>query len=197
MKWLLPILMILIIVPGLHYAGLIQLFESKHKSDKKNWSFIPSPPLQTQNLKGETFSLAQLKGKLILLNFWASWCQTCYEEFPELIEAVQWAKGDIQLVAISVDSSKKDIKMFLKKMQKNYRQGFDSQNIHIIWDPQYEVTKQFHVIRFPETFILDKELKIVRKYTGLFSLKKAKPVLTKFLPAKEPKSHPERLDPVF
>ena len=105
-----------------------------------------------------------------------------------MIAAVQWAKGDTNLVTISVDSSKKDIENFLKKIRKeqNYKQELDRPNIHIIWDPEYEITKQFHVVQFPETFILDKGLKIIRKYTGVFSLEKSKS-LTKFLPAKEPK----------
>lgn len=191
MKWLLPLLMILIIVPGLHYTGLINLFESEPASEKKNeaWSSIPSPHLQTQNLKGEVFSLEQLKGQVILLNFWASWCLPCYKEFPDLIKTVQWAKGNITLVAVSIDSSKKDIENFLMKIRKeqNYKKELTQKNIHIIWDPKEEIRKQFHVVRLPETFVIDKDLKIIKKYTGFFSLKQAKPFLTKFLPVTEPK----------
>ena len=120
MKWFLPILMILIIIPGLHYTGLIKLFNpnSVPTEDNKNWSPIPSPHLKAQNLKGEGFSLKQLQGQTILLNFWASWCLPCYKEFPELVATVKWAEGNISLVAISVDSSKKDIEKIFKTNNK-------------------------------------------------------------------------------
>ena len=186
MKWILPVLMILIIIPGLHYTGLIHFFETESTLEEDKKVSIPSPRLQAQNLKGEAFSLNQLEGQIVLLNFWASWCLPCYEEFPELIDAVQWSKGNIHLVAVSVDSSKKDIETFLDKIKKEQK-TWNPKNIHIIWDPNHEIAKQFHVLRFPETFILDRELKIVKKYTGFFSLKTAKTFLTKFLPVEEPK----------
>ena len=186
MKWILPILMLLIVIPGLHYAGLINFFNADSDSNKNIVVSIPAPNLQVQDLKGEAFSLKQLEGQIVLLNFWASWCLPCYEEFPELIKTVQWAKGNIQLTAVSVDSSKKDIEVFLNKIKKE-QDTWNLKNIHIIWDPNHEITKQFHVIRFPETFVLNRELKIIKKYTGLFSLKTAQPFLSKFLPTAEPK----------
>ena len=186
MKWIGLVFFLLIIIPGLHYVGLVRFFNTESDSDASAAVSIASPQLQTQNLKGEAFSLNELEGRMVLLNFWASWCLPCYEEFPELIKAVEWAEGNIQLVAISVDSSKKDIESFLRKIKKE--QGiWDSENIHIIWDPQHETAKKFHVIRFPETFVLDRELKIVKKYTGLFSFEKAQSFLSKFLPVIKPK----------
>ena len=178
MKWILPVLMLLIVIPGLHYTGLISFFNTESDSDKNTAVSIPVPNWQAQNLKGEAFSLNQLEGQIVLLNFWASWCMPCYEEFPELIKTVQWAEGNIQLVAVSVDSEKKEIENFLRKIKKE-QGAWNSKNIHIIWDPKHEIAKQFHVIKFPETFVLNRELKIVKKYTGIFSLESAKAFLSK------------------
>ena len=121
----------------------------------------------------------------MLLNFWASWCVPCRQEFPELIEAVQWGEGALSLVAVSVDSSKEDIKKFLGQL--NMKQNLKNPNIHIVWDPEFKTATQFNVIKFPETFILNKDLKIVKKVSGLFLLEKVKPDLIKFLPVKEAK----------
>ena len=184
MKWILPVLMLLIIIPGLHYSGLVSFTKTKAPADENKTVSIPVPNLQAQNLKGEAFSLKQLKGQIILLNFWASWCLPCYKEFPDLIKTVNWAKGNIQLVAVSVDSSKKDIEIFLDKIKK---ESWNDKNIHIIWDPKHEITKQFHVIKFPETFVLNRELKIIKKYSGIFNLETAKSFLSKFLPEVKPK----------
>ena len=184
MKWILPLLMLLIIIPGLHYTGFITLFESDSPAENNRTPISP-PRLQVQTLQGKDFALQQLKGKIILLNFWASWCRPCYEEFPELITAVHWGRGEIHLVAVSVDSSKQDIENFLKQLGE--KPMFNHSHIHIVWDPEYKIAKQFHVLRFPETFVLDRNSDIVKKYTGLFLLEKAKPFLIKFLPVEEPR----------
>lgn len=191
-KWLLPVLMILIILPGLHYTGFVTFFKSPSLNDlnppennNAGWTPLPSSELSLQNLEkgweGNDFSLETLKGKLVLLNFWASWCLPCVKEFPELLEAVKWGKGRLSLVAVSVDSDKKDMEKFLKE-QTLSKKG--QENIHIVWDPQSQIARQFNVAKFPETFVLDKNLKIAKKFTGLFLLEKAKPDLIKLLPAK-------------
>lgn len=226
MKWILFLLMICIIIPGLHYTGFITLFKDSSlesisdstqgenvkkdlsSKEKANWSPIPSPKWQAQSLSGEIFSLEELKGQIIILNFWASWCLPCHKEFPELIATTQWAKGNISLVAVSVDSSKEDIESFLKRYAVRFPKYqnifFSNKNkhtlpfvnevnrkkekqIHIVWDPEFEIAKQFNVVKFPETFILNRDLKIVKKYTGEFSLKDAKNLLSSLLSEKEKK----------
>lgn len=198
MKWILFLLMFCIIIPGLHYTGFITLFKdssSKLTTDpplgikkttekKSNWSPIPSPKWQAQSLNGDIFSLKDLKGKIIILNFWASWCLPCHKEFPELIAAVQWAKGAVHLVAVSVDSSKEDIETFLKRHNFLNKKN-NKQHIHIVWDPKFKIARQFNVVKFPETFILNRDLKIVKKYPGEFSLKQAKKPLKLLLSDKK------------
>ena len=195
MKWILLLLMVCIIIPGLHYTGFITLFkdsspagDTKKSSLEKEikWSAIPAPKWQAQDLNGNVFSLEELKGQIIILNFWASWCLPCHKEFPELIAATKWAKGNVSLVAVSVDSSKEDIKGFLKHYPEfPNRIKKKIQYMHIVWDPNYKIAKQFNVVKFPETFILDRDLKIVKKYTGEFSLKEAKRFLESLLTNKE------------
>lgn len=224
MKWLPFLLMLLIIIPGLYYTGFITFFKDSPEDlpsdpikkdmqatatleEKADWSPIPAPQWEAQNLKGETFSLKELKGQIIILNFWASWCLPCHKEFPELIATTKWGKGDISLVAVSVDSSKEDIKNFLRafditgkgngnffssmksqfkpKISNKVNQHKKKQYIHIIWDPDFKVSNLFHVVKFPETFVLNRDLKIVKKYTGEFSLKEAKTFLGSLLPKKE------------
>ena len=214
MKWFFLFLIICIIVPGLHYTGFIVLFDdplSKNVSGsaphsqaglkKSNWSPISAPKWQAQSLNGDVFFLEELKGKIVILNFWASWCLPCHKEFPELVAAAKWAKGEMILVAVSVDSSKKDVENFLKKFTKyqnkdffkknrknlsgNKSQSEEKKRIHIIWDPNYEVAKQFNVVKLPETFILNKELKIVKKYIGELSFKEIKYFLEPLLTRRE------------
>ena len=200
MKWILSVLMVLIILPGLHYAGFVNLFEdsSKELSDRDTSGKAPnqilmySPEeLQVQSLSAEKsnkpFSLTKLKGQVVLLNFWASWCVPCREEFPELIDAVKWGKGKLSLVAVSVDSSSGDITKFLEQLNVRQRQSLKNPNIYIVWDPEFKTANQFNVVKFPETFILNQDLQIVKKLAGLFLLEKERSELIKFLPATRPK----------
>ena len=200
MKWILPGLMILIILPGLHYTGFINWFGSSFLEEAPDLNafkktdtqtLIYSPELQVQSLSKEgnekAFSLQKLKGQVVLLNFWASWCVPCREEFPELIEAVKWGKGDLSLVAVSVDSSSGDIKKFFKQLNVGQRQSLKNPNIYIVWDPEFKTASQFNVVKFPETFILNQNLQIVKKLAGLFLLEKERSELIKFLPAAKPK----------
>jgi len=175
-KWSLPLLVLIIIGLGLHYTGFVTLF--KTDTSDRHWAPIQSPHLKLQNLKGESLSLDSLKSPVIILNFWASWCQPCYKEFPEFIQLLKWSQGQIHLVAISVDHSKKDIYSFLKKLNIK---DTKYKNLHIVWDPEYKMSQQFDVTRFPETFILNENLKIIKKQVGAWSFQEMKKFFSQML----------------
>ena len=139
-----------------------------------------APQLSGQTIKGKVFSFENLKGQAFLLNFWASWCAPCREEFPDLISAVRWSQGRLSLVAISNDSSKEDIQAFLNNLEKEGVKWQD-RHIYILWDPDFKWAKQFNVAKWPETFILDSQGRIVKKQVGTFSFQKAKPFLSPLL----------------
>ncbi len=116
----------------------------------------------------------------MLLNFWASWCAPCREEFPELISAVRWSKGRLALLAVSNDSSLKDIRAFLNDMKKAGVK-WDQQDIYIIWDREFELSGTFHVAKWPETFILSAQRSMVKKQAGAFVFSELKPFLSRLL----------------
>ncbi|MDE0118694.1 MAG: TlpA disulfide reductase family protein [Bdellovibrionales bacterium] len=165
---------------GLHYTGFIRLFsENKDlasNNDSSSWNPSPPPQITIKDLKGKDFSLESLKGKPVILNFWASWCPPCRKEFPELISTVERFKGNVTLLAISNDSSKKDMEGFLDNLK---REGLNlhNKNIYILWDSELEVSKKFNVAKWPETFILDQNLQIVKKQAGVFSLEEIEPFI--------------------
>ncbi|MCY4321630.1 MAG: TlpA disulfide reductase family protein, partial [Bdellovibrionaceae bacterium] len=129
-------------------------------------------------------SLENLKGKPIILNFWASWCPPCRKEFPDLISIVEQFKGQVILLAISNDSLKKDIELFLNTL-KQEGVNLNNKNIYILWDSEFEVSKKFNVSKWPETFILDQNLQIVKKQAGVFSVAEMEPILSKLLSNKK------------
>lgn len=196
LKGILFVSMAVIIALGLHYTGFVNFSSDKaarwdeslesgssFQTDQSPWDSSRVPRWDaTDFLKGKVFSLDRLKGQVVLLNFWASWCQPCWEEFPELIAAVKWSKGKVALVAVSQDSSKRDMEKFLSRLRVVHKARLNHKDIHIIWDPKQEVAKKFHTVKLPETFILDANLRIVKKQTGVFSFKELKPFLISVAP---------------
>lgn len=113
------------------------------------------------DLDGKKAELKQMMGKVVIVNFWASWCAPCIEEVPSLIKLVKEFKGDVQLIAVSGDSSREDIDVFLKSFP-----DLRAENIHLVWDQDRSFMKKFEVIRLPESLVLGKDHKLVKKIVG-------------------------------
>lgn len=111
----------------------------------------PAPGYATVSLAGDSVSLAAQKGKVVLLNVWATWCHPCRSEIPELraIHDRYKARG-LELVGVSVDADGADqnIRAFMKEFDMTYP----------IWrDPDERVSTQFLVIGVPATFLVDRQ----------------------------------------
>lgn len=119
------------------------------------------PNFSYTTLQGETGQLSDLKGKIVILNYWASWCGPCVEEFPSMISLVEALKGDAVLVAVSGDSNRKDIDQFLRQLK-----GWDQKDVKVVWDEDRSLTKLYDVDRLPESYIAGPDLKLVKKIIG-------------------------------
>lgn len=119
------------------------------------------PNFSYRDLDGQALELSSLKGKVVILNFWASWCAPCIEEVPSLIKLVEEFKGKVQLIAVSGDSNQEDIEIFLKSFPQLRRA-----DIAIVYDEDRSIMKLFDVARLPESLVLSKEHKLVKKLVG-------------------------------
>lgn len=112
---------------------------------------LPAPAYATVSLSGDSVSLAKEKGKVVLLNIWATWCHPCREEIPELraIHA-RYAGRGMELIGVSVDTDGSDdsIHAFMKDFQMTFP----------IWrDPEERISTLFLAIGVPATFLIDKD----------------------------------------
>ena len=82
----------------------------KLKSMEKNGV----PDFSVKDVNGNGISLSQFRDKIVILNFWASWCEPCVDEFPSMMRLIERFHGDIILIAISADYTLEDMKSFLK-----------------------------------------------------------------------------------
>lgn len=119
------------------------------------------PVTTFQVLSGEEISLKEFSGKLIILNFWASWCDPCVAEFPSLLKLLERYKGRIELVAISGDYAEEDIHSFLKVFKVK------NPNLHVVWDKDLQIAKKFGTYKLPESYIINTSGKFIRKVSGV------------------------------
>lgn len=122
---------------------------------------IGLPEIAGTSLSGADVSLVSMKGKIVIVNFWASWCAPCLEEFPSMIKLVKEFKGDVVLLAVSQDSSKEDIEAFLKSFPEA-----NDPSVHVLWDESREIGKTYEVDRLPESFLAGVDGKLVTKIVG-------------------------------
>ncbi|MDD9912403.1 MAG: TlpA disulfide reductase family protein [Alphaproteobacteria bacterium] len=138
---------------------------------KQEAKLAPVFPFQT--LDGRIFeSLEALEEPVIILNFWASWCVPCVVEMPDMLELVKEFKGQVALVAVSIDGKKSDVEGFKTKLSQRFGDVVDSDHVYWVWDENKDISlKKFNVIKVPETILLDQKRGMLRKIVGEFDWK--------------------------
>jgi thiol-disulfide isomerase/thioredoxin len=120
----------------------------------------PVPPFLLQDLDGNVVSTAQWQGKVVILNFWATWCPPCREEIPILIELAKKYKDSLLIVGVSVDDGSPDeVREFAKAFHMNYPV--------VMWSHEL-VSEYGGVPALPTTFLINKDARIVQKHEGLY-----------------------------
>lgn len=166
MKQHLKALAVVLVVGALCAWGFMTVFGNKEQAPA-NYASIEVmqtqgvPNFTTKDLAGSSFDLQSLKGKVVIVNFWASWCTPCIEEVPSLIKLVKEFKGQVELIAISGDSSRNDIDVFLKSFPE-----LKGENIKIVYDEDRSLMKQFQIARLPESLVLGPDQKLAKKLVG-------------------------------
>jgi thiol-disulfide isomerase/thioredoxin len=139
-------------------------FSTKHAD--LNWQPQAAPDIKFQSLDGTSFSLTDFRGKVVLLNVWASWCDTCVVEFPAKLKLIRELGDKVVLIALSNDSDQKDIDNFLMK-QTGINTLIKEHRVYVVWDKKSEISrKKLGVVRLPETFIINPEMQMVKKVIG-------------------------------
>jgi cytochrome c biogenesis protein CcmG, thiol:disulfide interchange protein DsbE len=105
----------------------------------------------------KTVQLSQLRGKPVLLNFWATWCPPCVQEVPSLV-ALQSQVGDkVTVLAVSMDEDADAYKAFTAKRMPG---------VLTVRDPDKKSSAMYGTFAYPESFLIDKDGKIQRKFIG-------------------------------
>jgi len=121
---------------------------------------VMAPDLPLTDDKGQVLTLADFRGQLLLINFWATWCAPCRAEMPSLDRLHQSLAGDdFQVIAISIDRQGPGV----------VRPFLDDVGVHdlpVLYDPKGALSRAWGVFGLPVTILVDKEGREVARMTG-------------------------------
>ncbi len=159
------LVVVAVVIAGMLYFGYHQARRSASAGGSDtSFSGItiskPAPDFTLQSLNGQNMSLSDLRGKAVLLNFWATWCAPCKIEMPWFVELQnEYGAQGLQIVGVAMDdSSKDDIAKFAKDMGVNYP---------VLIGKEAVGEEYGGVPALPESFFIGRDGKIVDKIIGL------------------------------
>ncbi len=120
----------------------------------------PAPEFQGKTIKGKEIKLSDYKGKVVLLDFWASWCPPCRDEMPQLVKFYKSHKNpDFQLIAVNIDKSAENMQKFLDGL-------FPQPEFPIVEDDAQKIPALFNIEAMPTTIFIDKKGNIRYRHDG-------------------------------
>jgi thiol-disulfide isomerase/thioredoxin len=121
----------------------------------------PVPDFTVTSFSGKALNPAEWKGKVVILNFWATWCTPCRYEIPELAELQKRFQGKLQVVGLSVDDAPPAlVKNFVKQIGFDYPVAMASEQLQ---------DKFGGILALPTSFVINRDGRVVQKHTGLVS----------------------------
>ena len=118
----------------------------------------PAPDFQLKTLDGGTVKLSDLRGKGVLINFWATWCSPCRKEIPAMQKVYEKYKDrGFEVVAVNIAETKPAISGFTRQL---------GLTLPVVLDRDREVTNLYNVGPIPSSFFISPEGKIVKHITG-------------------------------
>ena len=120
----------------------------------------PAPAYAAATLSGDSVSLESLRGDVVLLNIWATWCIPCRREMPALerLHAERAGEG-LHVLGVSIDGASADVGGFAHDLGVGFT---------ILHDPQSRVTHAFRTIGVPESFLISRQGLILKRWVGPF-----------------------------
>ena len=119
-----------------------------------------APELTAKDLNGKELSLEAYKGKVVLLNFWATWCGPCRAEIPSLIRIQEAYKDRLQIIGMDVDDDEEQLRGFAKDQGINYPVATTSVAVRLAYGG---------IGALPTLFVINQDSKVVQKHVGLFN----------------------------
>lgn len=131
-----------------------------------------APDFELQTLEGKSITLSSLKGKKVILNFWASWCPPCRQEMPDMEKFYKENNnGEIEILAVNLtdaEKSRSDVPTFMNA---------NSITFPVVLDEKGKVSQLYNVSSIPASFIIDSKGVIQKKLVGPMTYESMKSML--------------------
>jgi thiol-disulfide isomerase/thioredoxin len=157
------------VLAGLGLAlGLMPLESRAQLPEQRQQQFVirfvrdpdTAPNLKAKDLNGKELSLEAYRGKVVLLNFWATWCGPCRAEIPSLIRIQEAYKDRLQIIGMDVDDDEEQLRAFVKDQGINYPVAITPVAVRLAYGG---------IAALPTMFVINQDNKVVQKHVGLFN----------------------------
>lgn len=136
---------------GAMFSGLL-LFSPVHARDLQVYKSGATPPLVLKDLNGKTHDLKQYRGKVVLINFWATWCPPCRAEMPSMQRLKNKMAGKpFVILAVDMGETEAEVKAFLPQVKTDFP---------VLMDKDGRALKAWKVFAFPTSYLVDAQGKI-------------------------------------
>ncbi len=118
-----------------------------------------APEANFVTLGGEHFTTSQLRGKVAVINFWATWCPDCVKEMPRMVDAYRkYAPQGYEMIAVAVRDHPNRVAAYAQQQKLPFKVALDTTD---------EVSRRFGDVRItPTTFVIDKQGRMIRRFVG-------------------------------
>jgi cytochrome c biogenesis protein CcmG/thiol:disulfide interchange protein DsbE len=133
----------------------------------------PAPALRLADLAGRPVDLGQLRGKVVAVNFWATWCPPCKEELPALAQARRAGEGCLEVLGVTEDSPREDVVAEVARQALPYP---------VLLDGDGAAAHAFGVAGLPSTFLVDAEGRVRKVWKGAITRERLEAAAAPYLP---------------
>jgi peroxiredoxin len=119
-----------------------------------------APDFELTNLANQTVRLSKLRGKIVIINFWATWCEPCKVEMPFFEELYRRPQSTLEILAVNFDEPAQQVEQFVDEYQLSFP---------VLLDPGGDVQSLYRVRGYPTTFVVDEAGVIQFHHVGLIT----------------------------
>ena len=135
----------------------------------------PAPPLSLPLVDGGTINLAELRGRVVMVDFWSSWCPPCIKEAPVLAETYrEYAGQEVEFIGVAIWDEADDVNRYIRQFDIGYPNGLDAKGA---------VAINYGVRGIPEKYFIDREGQLVRKFSGPVTATELRAIIDELLGA--------------